>query len=459
MPTFEYQAVEQDGRAVSGIQIAPSIDQAMSALQGKGLQITKIGVAAFHGDPLAGNQVASDRSFAVPVAPVVEQPAHAEGSGNMYSQPSYAETHLSSEEIMKPRSYMATSVWGPLVGKVALSQLLFFFRQLSTMLSAGVPFVQSLDTLASQSRDPKMASVVRELRTHVDAGRQLSFGMQRYPEVFTPVMVSLVRAGEHNGLLDESLALVADYIEKELKLRGIYRRVTFFPKLELVASIIVVLGANAIIGYLNSSAKKLYSPLTDPKVWIILTPIIVVIFLYLRVGLANPRVRYNWDLVISKVPHLGRTLREFSMAKFGRAFGALYKGGVPITAAMALAADSCGNEYLRSKMYPAAKTLEEGKGVAETFRETNAFSPIVMDMVATGETTGNMDHMLTKMSEYYEDEGETRMTQFASVVGIVLAILVCIYIGYVIITFYMGYGNDYQQQINETVGPLWLRSV
>jgi type II secretory pathway component PulF len=182
----------------------------------------------------------------------------------------------------------------------------------------------------------------------------------------------------------------------------------------------------------------LWSPLTEPSTWVILGPLIVGAFLFFRVGLANPRVRYNFDQFMARVPYVGTTFRQLAMAKFGRAFGALHKGGVPLSKSMLLSADACGNEFLRARMYTAQGKMEEGSGVTETFRDTQAFSPIVLDMVATGETTGNLDHMLTKMSEFYEDEAATRSTQTAQVVGVVLFLCVAIYIGYVVITFYTG---------------------
>jgi type II secretory pathway component PulF len=306
------------------------------------------------------------------------------------------------------------------------------------MLEAGVPIVQSLDTLSRQSRSPKLTEVIRELRGHVEAGRPISAGLQRYPEVFGPVVVSLVRAGEKGGFLDKALALVADYLDREIQLRNLYRRVTFYPKLQIAASIVIVIATNMIIASLGKSGG-LTSPLTEPRTWVFLTPIIIGIFLFLRVGLANFAVKYSWDSMTSNIPFIGNTLRQIAMAKFGRAFGALYRGGVSLPESLNLSADACGNEYLRAKMLPAYQRLEGGAGLTETLRSTGAFSPIVIDMIETGERTGNLDHMLNKMADFYEDEAATRSTQTGLIVGVVLGLLVAIYIGYVVITFYMGH--------------------
>jgi type II secretory pathway component PulF len=443
MPTFEYRAVREDGQRVTGTVLSSTLDQAVLELTGKGLQLEHIGAALLHNDPLASQPPsAPPRQEERPV----EVP-RAEQMGNPYELPRADERPPEEDPLLRERSYVEHSVVGPLVGRVPLSQLLFFFRQLATMLGAGVGITHSLDTLARQSKYPKLKTIIEELRTHVLAGRPISAGLQRYPEVFSPLMLSLVRAGEGGGVLEQSLSQVADYIEQEIELRNLLRRVTIYPKIVIVASIVIILGANAIISSVGGT-NFLSSPLTNPVTWIFLGPLIVLLFLFTRLGLQNPRVKFNYDLVLSNLPGFGNVIRQFSMAKFGRGFGALYRGGVPIVQAVKLAADACGNEYLRARIHPAAERLKEGVGITETFRETGAFSPIVLEMTATGEMTGNLDHMLGKMSEFYEGEAQTRAVQFGYIFGVLCLLAVCIYVGYVVITFYVGHFTRLTDQIN-----------
>jgi type II secretory pathway component PulF len=439
MPTFEYQAQGTDGNVVTGLVFGQSLDSAARELTTKGMQVLKIGVASHPGDPLAGVP-ASEPTPNIPR----ETASYAEEPPSVYSVP--VSGHRAEGPPTEQRSYMATSVWGPVAGKVGLTHLAFFFRQLATMLEAGVPIVQSLGTLANQSRSPKLREIIQEIRGHVEAGRPISAGLQRYPEVFGAVIVSLVRAGEKGGFLDDSLSLVADYLDREIQLRNLYRRVTFYPKLQVAASIVIVLATNWIIRSLGKTGG-LASPLTEASTWFVLVPLIIGIFLFLRVGLANFMVKYIWDSVTTNLPFLGKTLRQLAMAKFGRAFGALYRGGVSIPESLTLAADACGNEYLRSRMQPAYRRLETGAGLTETLRSTGAFSPIVMDMIDTGERTGNLDHMLNKMADFYEDEAATRSTQTGLVVGVVLGLAVAVYIGYVVISFYTGHYSGLSQEM------------
>lgn len=456
MPTFEYQAQGADGRISSGVLFGTSMDAAVKELSAKGLQIQKIGISANASDPLAmqmspaavGPQ-ASVQPVAVQERPVSENPVMGEVENpNYIHEARLSNTADFDGPPIGERSYMETSVWGPMVGQVGLPAVLFFFRQGATMFEAGVPIVQALETLAGQSQSSKLRGIIHELAGHVKAGRPISAGLQRYPEVFSSVIVSLIRASEQGGFLDEGMAMVADYLEREIELRNLYKRVTFYPKLQIIVSIIIIVAANIAIDYFGGT-EKLESPLTHVSTWFILTPIIIGLFLFFRVGLANPRIRYSWDSMTSRIPYLGKTIRQLNMAKFGRAFGALYKGGVPMQKSLTLAADACGNEFLRARMYTAYMGLETGGGVTETLKATQAFSPIVISMVHTGEQTGNLDQMLNKVAEYYEDEAGTRAVKTGQMTGVILGLLVAMYIGYIVINFYMSHYGGMMNGANQ----------
>jgi type II secretory pathway component PulF len=431
------------------------MDAAMADLRNRGLEIQNIGVATSIADPLAPQvrpqaTTAFETPTEIPSSDDVIEGRYAKTSMESDASKSVAQGVESYEghsgRVEGPpteqRSYVATSVIGPLVGKINLATLGFFFNQLGTMQKAGVPMVQSLDTLAKQSNDFRFRNVVEEMKGHVEAGRPMSAGMQRYPEVLTPVMLSIIRTGEEGGFLDEAMFTVAKYIEDEIELRNLYRRVTIYPKILVVVSILIILGANFVIGAVNAKATKLSSPLTTASTWFWLTPLLIGLFLFFRVGLANFRIKYLWDAFVSHIPFVGKTVRMMSMAKFGRAFGAMYHAGVPLPKVIQLSADSCGNEYMRARLYPAGQRLEGGAGVTETLQATNALSPIVINMLSTGERTGNLDQMLGKMADYYHDEAKTRSVQLGHIVGVVVFLCVAIYIGYIIIQFYMGYGSQ-----------------
>lgn len=418
MPTFEYSATDPSGQTVRGTVLEADLAQAVASLSGRGLKVEQIGPAASFDDPIA-----TPREL-----PRTEGPT--------------------SAPPIQQRTYFATNVAGRVLDRVQLKDLLFFFRQFSTLQKSGVPIVQSLDTLSRQSKDGKMRTVLREMRGHVEAGRPISACMQRYPEVFTPLMLSLVRAGEEGGYLDNACAQLARYLEQEIELRSLYRRVLFMPKLTVFGSIVIILATNAIIDAVAPGGTHIWSPLTQPITWLYVGPIVVGIWLFFRVGLANPAIKYKWDQFTLMVPYLGNTLHQLAMAKFGRAFGALYAGGVPIPRGIELAADACGNEFVRANLYPAAQRMQDGASVFETLRSTGALSPIVLDMVQTGETTGNMDEMLQKMADYYEDETTVRSEQTGRVVGVLAIIAIGIYVCIVLVKFYGSYFSNLMNAAN-----------
>lgn len=408
MPVFEYQAVNNQGQAVKGTMFSSSLTTAADELARRGFTVQNVMAVESANDPIPADFQAA-------------------GAGDTYRTPPPAEA----------RPAIMTQVVGQIF-KVPLSSLLFFFQQLSTMLAAGVGIVQSLDTLSRQTPNGVLGRVIAEMSEHVRAGRPLTAGMERYPDVFSPLMISLVRTGEEGGLVDESLKQVANYIEREIALRNLIRRATLYPKVVIGASIAIILLTNIILGAIGSS-DQLSSPLTTPATWIVLGPFIAGLYLFVKLGLPQPGVKQQFDSFVLGLPVLGVTIHEFAMSKFGRALAALYRGGVPLGKSVRLAADACGSGLIRDRIYPSAQAIEEGGGIADSFTRTAAFSPLVLDMVRTGETTGRVDDMLDKLANFYEDDAQTRANQMAIILGVVCLGVVAIYVAYVVITFYAGY--------------------
>lgn len=411
MPIFQYEAVDPQGQTVKGTANGESMDAVAKLLTDRGLSLKGLSIA----------------EGVVPPIPPKQMPPEPQTESSWTPPPTEA------------RSRFETEVAGPLVGEVPLTRLHFFFRQLATMLHAGINPAQALETLSKQSGSLKLSRILLETKEHVIAGRPMSAGFQRYPEVFTPLMMAMVRAGEEGGFLESQCLQLSEYLQREIELRNMIRRETLWPKITVAASIFIILAANGVMSLVAPGGQRLESPLTTLATWFILGPLIIGGFLFVKVGLKNPAIKYKFDDFNLKIPGIGGMIHGFAMAKFGRAFGALYKGGVPMQKAVLLAADACGNEALRARMYPAAQRLQEGEGITDTFAQTGAFSPIVLDMTRTGETTGNMDQMLNKVAEYYEEEGAMKAQISAKIIGVVCLLLVAIYVAFVVIKFYMAY--------------------
>lgn len=403
MPIYQYSGLNAEGQTERGMMPGSSKESVEKRLESKGIKIQEVSLAEGSSDPLkAGPRMEEDRGVPPPV--------------------------------------------GPITSPVTLSQLQFFFRQLSAMLNAGVGTAQSMDTLSKQTQSPRLRQVLQDTKARVIAGDQISEAFQSQPNVFNPMMLSLVRAGEEGGFLADQCKLISEYIQREIELRNMIKKEMMYPKVVLASSIVIVLAAQFIVASLGKETN-LTSPLTEPGTWLVLGPIVILLFVYFKIVKKNPRAQYQWDQAMLKVPFIGATSQGFAMAKFGRSFGALYKGGVPLPKAIKLSADACGNQFVRSRLYPAADRLERGEGVTASLAATGVVSPIVLDMTQTGEMTGNLDQMLEKMSEYYEEEGAVRARQAAIIFGAAVLLGTGVYVAYVVVKFYSGMGMQYQQQM------------
>ncbi len=406
MPIFQYSGQDAQGQAVSGVAHGESLDAVAQRLSSQGVTVLQLG--------LAPGTVGAE-SVPPAVQPVFEVP-----------KPPPTEA----------RSTFETRVAGQVVNAVPLQALQFMFRQLGTLLNAGINPADALETLSRQSNNGKLASILRETKEHVIAGRPISAGFQRYPEVFNPLMMSMLRVGEEGGFLAEQCNQLSEYIQRDVELRNMIRRETAMPKLTVLFSIIIVLGGNGLIQVLAPGGAGLPVPWL---IWLVAAVVGVGAWLFVKFALPQPHIRQRFDETVLTIPGVGGMVHGFAMAKFGRAFGALYKGGVDLPRAVVLAADASGNEAVRSRVAPISNQLKEGRGVTDTFASSGAFSPLVIDMTRTGETTGNMDEMLVKVSEYYEDEGQTKAQMAAKIIGIVCLLFVAAYVLYILVTFYTGY--------------------
>ena len=438
MPVFQYSAVDSTGAQVKGTAFGKDFQGVTEELTRRGLSILELSVISDPSDTIALDQ-------AVPTAPAgpdfSEVRPDEELQTQAASQSPEAISRAQSTSAPQPppteaRSSFETQFTGRLVSVVPLPALLFFFRQLGTMLNAGINPADSLETLSRQTTSAKLASVLRETKDHIIVGRPISAGFQRYPEVFNPLMLSMIRVGEEGGFLSEQCVQLSEYIQRDIELRNMISRETAQPKITLGCSIFIIVAGNFIIQVLAPGGVGLPVPWL---IWLVVAGIAVGSYFFVKLGLPQQHIRQRFDEFVLTIPGVGGMVMGFAMAKFGRAFGALYKGGVAMPRAIKLASDACGNEAIRAKVYPAVKSLEEGAGITDTLASTGAFSPIVLDMTRTGEMTGNMDEMLVKMAEFYEDEGETKARMAAKIIGVVCLLLVAIYVLYILITFYSGY--------------------
>ncbi len=336
------------------------------------------------------------------------------------------------------------SVWQPLFGGVPLKTLALFFRQFAAMLGAGVPIYQALETLGNtRGGNPKLRRALTDIRNAILAGERLADAFDRHSAIFPPIARAMIRVGETSGALEQTLRQIATYLENELELRRLISRVTFYPKLVLFFAILIPGLIPALITMVGAPGGAPVGETLTRIGWtyakILLT--VFAIWASFRLAMQAHGFRYGWGLLTVSLPWIGFTVRQLALARFARALSALYGAGLPLSQAIRYAADATSNEYLRSRIQPAGAKLEAGYGIADTFASTGVFPPMVMDMVATGENTGELGFMMDKVAEYYEEEGKLRSHQAGHILGVAVYLGVAIYVAIIVIQYYTGYFN------------------
>jgi type II secretory pathway component PulF len=284
------------------------------------------------------------------------------------------------------------------------------FRQLSTMLNAGVPIYQALTVLGEQAQPRKSRKCIAALSASVLEGTLLSRAMASCPNYFTPFHVAMVMAGERSGNLVTALGQLADCLDEEQSVRSDIKRELFYPKLVMA---LVLLFWPFI----------LFSCQNRPVLLVIVGIVPLLTFcLLLLVGAVLPRLSGQsspWrDYIIARIPILGKTASLIAQTHFARSLSFLYHAGIPLPEAVRWSGDACGNACLTQSLRVAARRLEAGTGFASALSSVGVLDPILITMLKTGELTGSLEVVLEKASEYFQQTTDVTLHQLKASLGI-----------------------------------------
>jgi type IV pilus assembly protein PilC len=306
----------------------------------------------------------------------------------------------------------------PFGGGVSQKELVIFTRQLATMIDAGLPIVQCLDILSTQSETKNFRRILSEVKSQVEQGTTFSDALKKQPKAFNDLFTNLVAAGEAGGILDRILGRLATYTEKSMKLKSQIRGAMVYPLAILGIALLVVIALLwKVIPVFEAMFKDFgNAALPGPTQFVIdmskwFQNNVIVIFISLAAfffgftyALRTPKGRKAFDTVILKLPLFGPLLRKVAVARFCRTLGTLLAAGVPILDAMDIVAKTAGNVVVAAAIYFARTKISEGRNMAEPLMETKVFPSMVVQMIGVGEQTGAMDTMLQKIADFYEDE-------------------------------------------------------
>jgi len=329
--------------------------------------------------------------------------------------------------------------------------LQIFSRQFATMIDSGMNVVSSLVILEQQTDDNVLAGVIGQMREDVESGLLLSEAMARHPKVFNNLFIAMVEAGEAAGILDIVLDRVALQIEKEQQIKRRVKGAMVYPTIVIIFATLVLIG---MLMFLVPIFVKIFAQLHGqlPTLtqyvlhasnllrhdWFVIFPVIgLMIFAFFK-GKKTERGRQTWDRVRLRLPmKIGDTVRKITMARFSRTLSTLVAAGVDIIRALEITGQACGNFVVEEALIDVRNRVREGSTIAQPLVDNPVFPPMVSQMIQIGEETGELDKMLGKIADFYEDEVDAAIGALTSIVEPLMMIGVGVMVGIILISMYL----------------------
>jgi type IV pilus assembly protein PilC len=331
--------------------------------------------------------------------------------------------------------------------------LVVFTRQFSTMINAGLPLVQCLDILSTQSENKFLGKAVGEIKLDVEGTSTFADALKRHPKVFDDLYVNMVHAGEVGGLLDTILLRLAKHIEKAMKLKGAVKSAMVYPLTIVGVAIIVI---TILMIWVIPIFAKMFTDLSGGKVglpgptqFVISLSEFMQHYIVFMVGAlggiiyavkryyktANGRIMI--DRLLLKMPVVGELIRKTSVAKFTRTLGTLITSGVPIMDGLMITAKTSGNKVVENAILEARQSISGGKTLADPLSKGNVFPKMVTHMISVGESTGALDAMLGKIADFYDDEVDQAVAALTSLLEPAMMVFLGTVIGFIVIAMYL----------------------
>ncbi len=335
--------------------------------------------------------------------------------------------------------------------KITDKDIVIFTRQLATMIDAGLPLVQCLEILGSQTENKTLSQTIIQVRSDVESGSTFADALKKHPKAFDNLYVNMVAAGEAGGILDTILGRLAAYMEKFAKIKKQIKSAMIYPSVIMfVAVAVVALLLIVVVPMLANMFKEAGQALPLPtriviwasdflKGWGGLAILISLVGFF--VGIKQWRKTdaglKATDKIALKIPVAGMLITKVAVAKFTRTLGTLLTSGVPILEGLIIVARTAGNKVVEDAIMMTRQSVSEGKTLAEPLTKAKVFPSMVNQMIAVGEATGALDNMLTKIADFYDEEVDGAVAALTSMLEPMLMIFLGTTVGFVIIAMYM----------------------
>lgn len=323
-----------------------------------------------------------------------------------------------------------------LFNRVSAKNRVIFTRQLATLVKAGLPITQALNTSIEQVSDKNFKAILEKIAASVEGGASLADSFAQYPKIFNKVYVSLVHAGEESGTLDQTLLRLADQQEKEQQIVSKIRGALIYPALVLV-TILAVLAFMlvSVMPQIEGLYKELNKPLPiitqvtltlsqfSIRYWWLTIIIILAIIFGIRAYIRSPNGRRTWDKFKMSTPIFGTLFKKMYMARFARTLGSLVNSGVPLLESLNISANAMNNVILQAIVIKASEEVKTGKSLSSSLSKNDYFLKLVPQMIKVGEESGTLGDMLDKVASFYEDEVDQAVKNISTIIEPVLMIV------------------------------------
>ena len=322
---------------------------------------------------------------------------------------------------------------------VKMKDLVIFTRQLSTMINAGVPLVRSLATLQAQTDSKKFKEVLIDISHEVEGGIAFADALAKHPKVFSSIYINMVRAGEAGGILDDILKKLATQQEKDASIRKKVKSASTYPIILMVITAVAFMGLTIfVIPKIGKMLKDLGGEDTKLPIqteimlsisdfmqhqWYVIIIVAVLSVVFLKWYTKTPKGHYNKDYLLLKTPVLKTVITKVAVARFARIFASMMAAGVTVLESIEVTSRAIGNKVIEKELMNAAKDVRNGKQLSEPISQSKFFPPIVSQMLAVGEETGQTETILVKVADFYEEEVDALIDGLSSIIE---PIMICV---------------------------------
>ena len=421
MAVFQYTGLNSDSKSISGTIEANHLQEALAKLKGMGYYVTNCSPA---------------------------KAVKAAGKAKEQAAPAASGGKAAKDKKKKAAAGTLSFSFGPVAIKP--KELTVVTRQLATLIGSGLPLLRSLRVLREQ-RKGGAAVVLARVADDIESGALFSEALSKHPRSFPRIYVAMVRAGEAGGALEVVLSRLAEFMEKEAKLRGKIKSAMAYPAVIVVVAsgiltfimlkivpTFVTIFKEMDVGELPGATRLLMrlSELFTQRFYIVIAGVVVLIVL-IKILNRIRATRYWIDMFKMKMLVFGPVVFKTIVARFARTFATLITSGVPILQSLQIVRDTVGNEVVAKAVNDVRNRVREGEGISGPMLRSGVFPPMVTNMIAVGEETGAMDQMLEKVADAYENEVDAAVAAMTSMIEPILIVIMGVIVGFIVISLFL----------------------